>query len=381
MSRPWSGAALLGVCLALAAMLGGIGTPAGSRGAQPEGTPIGGPNAAGQEILLQAALEWRGSDPVALQLLRITLEPGGRSPLHAHPGLEFGVIESGRLTVRVTGRAVVLPAGASTGEGSQVLPEGVEVTLAAADRIAYAPGTAMTFRNPGPERTTLLAATVLPAGPEAPPGALYPGGTPTADDVAGVRSEILGEAVTEAVPQGRSAITLERLSLRSGATVPGYAGPVLVAVEEGGLSGAVRAGEAEVPAGTPGATPSVDGRAGFRLSAGKSLFLPRGMAETPPLGGEGVVVLLRLGILALPEEAGTPAATPAATTAAEGRRLGVGTRVEETVAGARLRAAPSLEAEVLAGLEQGGMLVVAGPAEADEAGRVGYLVEDAPIRG
>ena len=318
MVRPWSGPAVpvVGACLALAALLVALGVPPAVQGTfsmQPVATPRAGsgePRQAGRELLLQATLERTASDPVALQLLRMTLEPGGASPPHAHPGLELGPVEAGQLMVRVEGRAVVLPA-VGRGQGdSQPLPEGVDVTLQPGDRIAYAPGTLMTFRNPGPEPTSLLAVTLLPAGPGAAPGAVYPGGTPGPDDLTGVESRILGEAVVESLPEGRSAVTLERLTLGAGSSLPAYAGPFLLAVEAGGLAGAVVTDGREARAATPVATPAADEAAGVRLSAGQSIFLPRGMAETPPLRGEGTVVLLRLGLHPLGEATGTPSVSP-----------------------------------------------------------------------
>lgn len=388
---------------------GGDAARAGARaGAQVDGTP-GASSGAGRDLLLQATLERDADGPTSLRLLRITLEDGGRSALHTHPGVEFGVVESGRLVVKVTGRAVTLPAEAGSAAGSEVVPEGVEVTLGPGDRIAYAAGTAMTFRNPGPEPTILLVATVLPAGPEAPPGAVYPGGTPTAEDAAGVTSQILGDAVAERLPSGRSAITLERLELAAGSGLPGYAGPVLVAVERGGLSGSVMRDE-EARGGDEGESGATPAAESFRLVAGEAIFLAEGMAETPPLGGEGEVVLLRLGVIGLPEETETDAdeaeaaaatddtaeddaeaaetpeaeadpeeideeATVEAADAADPTGIGDGARVVVAVAEARLRAAPTVEADVVAGLAEGQALTVVGPAEEDAEGRVWLPVE------
>lgn len=344
-----------------------LGAPTEATGAQSAGTPVATPVALpAQETLLRATLERTSTDPVGLQLLRITLEPGGRSALHTHPGLEFGVVETGRLTVLVTGTAVLLPAGARAAGASEPVPPGVEVTLEPGDRIAYATGTGMTFRNPGPGRTTLLAATVLPAGPDAPPGAVYPAGTPSAAEAAGVESRILGEAIASALPEGRGEITLERLTVRSGEVVPGFAGPVLVAVERGGLTVAVLAGEAETPDATSAATPSRGGDARFDLTAGQAIFLPDGVAETPPLGGDGEAVLLRLGIVGL--AGSTTRDAGSADDAPTGSRLVV------AVAEARLRDAPSLAADVLAGIGQGQILIATGPPETDETGRLWYPV-------
>lgn len=382
---------IVGVVLAVLAAATGSGGAAAQADATPAATA-----APGRELLLQATLAQTSDEPASLRLIRITLEPGGRSPLHTHPGVEFGVVETGRLVVQVSGRAVVLPAEAGSEAGSEAVPEGVEVTLGPGDRIAYGAETGMTFRNPGPSTTTLLAATVLPAGPESPPGAAYPGGTPTAADAAGVTSQLLGEGVADRLPSGQSAITLERLTVGAGSGLPGYVGPVLVAVERGGLSGSVmRDGadgaavddEAAADDGEADATPAAAET--FRLVAGEAIFLADGMAETPPLGGDGEVVLLRLGVVSLadepePDEAEadeTPTGNETPTSEAaddDGDGAGdVGARVVVAVPEARLRAAPSVDAEVLAGLEQGRVLTVLGPAETDDQRQTWLPVEDA----
>lgn len=313
------------------------------------------------ELILRATIERSEAAPVALRLLRIELDPDGASPLHAHPGLELGVVESGALVVRVEGQAVLLPAAVTALAASEPVPTGVEVSLGPGDRIAYAPGTLMTFRNPGPEPTTLLAATVLPAGPDAPPGAVYPGGPPTAEETAGVRSQVLGEATVDG-PQGSSAVTLERFRVGSGEPVPGFPGPVLAVVQEGALRISVVEGTYELPATAPPASPEADGE--IVLAAGQAIVFPTGIAATEPIGGAGSVTLLRLGVIPLDQEAAT--AVPTASSAiTDPSAIPVGSQIVVVVPEARLRAAPSLDAEVLAGLPQGSVLVVTGPPVAD----------------
>ena len=393
-SRPRLPVVLVALVAALVVGVGGFAGTGRSGGAQEAGTPAPQAGQADEGVLLQATLDRNSAGPAALQLLRIMLEPGARSPLHTHPGPEFGIVESGTLTVQVAGRAVLLSsAGEAAGE-STLLPVGVEVTLGPGDRIAYAPGTQMTFRNAGSVRTSLLAATMLPTGVGAPPGVVWADGRPSAEDVAGVTSQLLGQAVAYNVGQGRVALTLERLVLASGDSVPGYAGPVLVAVETGALAGSVEGGSVELPVASPVAT-GADGtpQTSFSVGAGEFLFFPEGMAQTPPLGGDGTVVLLRLGLVSVPADFGDPTATASppptaapeatvaadaeATAAADAEALPVGTVVVVAVEVARLRAEPSLEGPVLDGLEEGRALVVTGPPETDVTGLVWYPVEDA----
>jgi len=351
---------LRGIGLAVLAALATVGTTAG------QGTPVpdAGPRAVDEGTLLQASLERPGETALQLQLLRITLDPGGRSPWHAHPGIEFGVVEDGTLVVGTRGRAVRRLAGE---EATEELPAESEVELAGGDRIAYAPGTEMTFTNPGPGQTTLLAATVLPAGPGAPPGAVFRGGEPTADEVGGVRSRILAEAVVEPddFMAARGAVVLERLVVAGGESVPAFVGPVLLVVEAGSLAGQI---EAEAPATRDGATPAAGGAEAFALGPGEAIFFPNGMAETPPLGGEGEAVLLRFGVVPLPDDE-----ADGTTPAADG--FAPDSTVRVAVAEARLRAEPSVNGAVLAGLARGRTLVVTGePVEAD--GFRWYPVED-----
>ena len=396
----------LTIALTFAALLLALLATADGSDAQSAATAAADAGSAEREVLLQAVLERTEGDPLELRLLRITLEPGGVSPLHAHPGLGFGVVESGSLAVQVTGRAVLRPADLNPEEPSQLVPVGVEVRLGPGDRIAYAPGTQLTFRNPGPERTMLLAATVLPTGEGAPPSAIFVAGPPSATEVAGVRSLILGRAVVVDFPDRRSAVSLERLSLGAGDRVPAFGGPVLVAVEAGGLSGTVE-GAVELPdaAGfaAANATPTTDSGAGtrFTLAAGQSIFFPSGMAESPPLGGDGSAMLLRLGIVPLADEVDSPmpspvqratataiqapTAAPTATATAspapspsptpDSSRFAVGTEVVVAVDMARLRSEPSLEGSIMAGLEQGRVLVVIGePVEGPD--HIWYPVQD-----
>lgn len=376
------------MALAAALLAGAFGAPGGTGGgrvrAQEAATPVpAGTRRRGYEVLLQATLDRQSAGPAALQLLRLTLEPGAESPLHAHPGPEFGVVESGTLTVRVTGRAVLLTAVRGAAGESGLVPVGVDVVLGPGDRIAYAPGTQMTFRNAGQERTTLLAATILPTGVGAPPGVVWAAGRPSDEDVAGLQSQLLGQAVAYTLGEGRYGVTLERLSLTAGSSVPSYPGPVLVAVEEGALAGSVLGGAVELPdTGTPVAPETVGGtpETSFSIGSGEFLFFPEGMAQTPPLGGDGTVGLLRLGIVPVAADFGEPTATavpPTSTPLAGVVPLAVGSRVVVAVQVARLRAEPSLEGPVLDGLEQGRVLIVTGAPEQDVSGLVWYPVKDA----
>lgn len=249
-----------------------------------------------RDVLLQAIVEETGGQPIELRMLRMTLEPGSSSPWHAHPGLEFGVIESGTLRVRVSGEAVLRPADASPDAESQLVPENLDVSLSAGDRIAYAPGTEMTFENASAEPVVLLAATVFPTGEDAPPSAAFRAGPPSDDQNQGIQSVILGQAIVAATPPG-SIVVFERLEVDAGGNVAAFPGPVLMAMEEGTVAGSVRA----PGAGSPGDSTSASSEEiEFSLSRGDAAFFSSGMTEAP-LSGDGRIRLLRLGIVPPPE--------------------------------------------------------------------------------
>lgn len=327
-----------------------------------------------QDTLLQATLERTGESPLELRLLRITLEPGGASPWHAHPGLEFGVVESGTLLVETRGRAVLRSSTDRDDTAGEVPPE-TEVELGVDDRIAYAPGTEMTFRNPGPGTTTMLVGTVLPTGQDAPPGVVYRDGPPSSEAVGGVRSQELGAALIEPddFPGQRGAVVLERLEIVAGGRVPAFDGPVLVGLESGGLEGEIRSGPTATPGPESRIAPETDGLS-FQLGPGESLYFAAGMVETAPLGGDGEVVLLRFGVVPVADERFPNVPRPAGES--QPGEFAKGSTVRVAVAEARLRAEPSASGVVLAGLAGGQLLIVTGPPVAAD-GFIWYPVADA----
>lgn len=391
-----------------------------------------------RDVLLQAVVEDAGNGPIELRILRMTLAPGGRSPWHAHAGLEFGVVESGTIRVQVSGLAVIRPADAAVDTESQVVPENLDLSLSAGDRIAYAPGTEMTFQNASTEPAVLLAATVFPAGPEAPPASAFQAGPPTAEELDGIESVILGQAIVTDLAPG-AVVVFERLEVGAGSRVPAFPGPVLMAMEEGSVAGSVRAPDAGAPGdSTSASSDDVE----FSLRRGDAAFFSSGMSDAP-LDGAGRIVLLRLGLItvqattapaadvavatddtgtgdaasaSLQSPASAATSTPVATAAA-GRPVRTitsrptPTPVSETATASipadepaapqsppddesmaglfpatgtvlavndsdvRIRAEPSLNGAILAGLSAGQLVVVLGePVDAD--GYIWYPVQD-----
>ena len=87
-----------------------------------------------------------------------------------------------------------------------------------------------------------------------------------------------GEAVASGLPGGQSEVTLGRLAARAGGCVPGFAGPVLVAGNEGDLTFFVVAGEVDLPRSTPGAGAGAE----VAIARGRASFLPPEVAEALP---------------------------------------------------------------------------------------------------
>lgn len=347
---------------------------------------------AGRELLLQATLGELPEAPVVLRLTRTTLEPGASSTTLVSPGPEFGLVETGNLIILVGGDAVVLPAGEDAGTESQRIPNGGGAELANGDRVAYLADTPRTYRNAGRQPASLLTVTILPGGDTESTVLPGPDGTPPPAGTAVAESRVLGEAEVGELPDGRSALTIERFSLSEGDGIVAYPGPVLVAIEEGAFSSSLNQGEVRVFQGDePGAGAEATQGATFSVGAGDALYFPDGMAETPPLQGEGRLILLRVGILGVGEDSAIGTVEPTAdvtaeataeATAAETATAGTieeGTTVvvlQETV---NLRTAPATDAVIAAELPAGYVLVVTGAAVEGD-GLTWYPVQD-PIDG
>ncbi len=369
---------------ALGSIAAGSAAPARSQGAATP-APDGAPASPLREVLFQAALEELPQPPAVIRLVRITLEPGASVPLHTHPGPEFGRVESGTLTVLVDGEAVIAEGGdGDTPQQARVPPVGEAFDLTAGDQIVYPSDVPFGFANRGQETTSVLAALIVPAGSGRPPASSWVDGTPTPDALTGVSSQILGDAVAIQWPANPHLVVLDRLALAPGQSIPGRGGPVLLAVESGRFGFALVDGQFQVTRGASGleanATPGTE----YRLSPGDAVFFPGGMREVPRAEDQGLLVLVRLSVLPVAAPApgaGTPATAatepalrPTATAVAEAGGLAVGATALVTEAGVRLRGGPSTSAEVVAELESGQEVVIAGPAEEGD-GIVWYPVE------
>ena len=142
----------------------------------------------------------------------------------------------------------------------------------------------------------------------------------------------------------------------------------------------------------PNATPGTE----YRLNPGNAVFFPGGITEVPRPNDGGLLVLIRLSVLSaadgstttMPPAGDAADAPPAESSAASGDHFAVGARALVTEAGVRLRGSPSTTAEVVAELQAGREVVVAGPPEegdgivwypvqaADDSEVMGYIAQE-----
>lgn len=293
--------------LMIAGMFGALRSPAAL--AQDSGT----------STLIQTTLEG-GELPIApsfVRLLRITIEPDGVSPLHTHPGPEFNLVEQGTVRVMVQGKALIQRAPVD-GEIQPVelMPENDEQVLRRGDQIAYMPGTALTFRNSGTVPAIMLAAVVLPAGSQHPPGLVWVGESPTAEDLAGVTSEVLGDGVATNLPTDGAVFTVEQVELAAGEPLPAASGPTLYSLVDGIFDFTIQSGSVQVSRiAEPGPRPESPAGTAVSLAAGDAIFFPNGVEESTRAEASGATTFYRVTITPAsasdaPPSASTPIAQP-----------------------------------------------------------------------
>ncbi len=356
------------------------------------------------ETLMEFTLEDQElpAAPSFVRLLRITLEPGAKSPLHTHPGPEFNLIETGTFRVLVEGKALFNPReGEGTPETGSAQPPDGEFIMRSDEAIAYMPGTAMTFRNSGSTDAVMLAAVVQPAGNQRPPGLVWVGQAPTDEDLAGLTSQVLGDGVATALPDGQSVLRLERMTLASGQAIPAFNGPVMLSLAEGALEFTVQGGSVQVSrTADDGPRPDAEPGTAFSLEISDAAYFPNGNAEATRSDEEGDLTLLRLtispveqevqaspvavepGVIEIttppqpsptPEPTVTP--TPEATPEPEPAVIEEGATVVVIEDSVRLRSGPSTDTEILGAVDTGQVLVITGPSQ-DGSGFVWWPVED-----
>ncbi len=363
----------------------------GARRANFQGTPgsaLTEPGLAGDVLLRTTLDDGLPAAPSLVRLLRITLAPGARVPTHSHPGTEINLVESGTLTVEVDGEAILTRASATADAESTPATADQAFDLSAGDSIIFPRETSFSFRNAGDVPVVLLSTVVLAGGDPRPPGLIWRDGTPAPDALEGVAFQVLGDGAAPTMPSGPVTVTLERVELDAGESIPASTSPVMLSLVNGGFEFVIRNGSVQVSrTAAPG--PQTDAATGveYRLQPGDAIYAPAGLPETPRPQSAGPLVLLRLSLSGADMPPATPASgvepgtievlpgnaavTATATASAaedatappESAAFAEGTTVLVNESGVRLRAEPSTDAEIVTDLDEGTLLRITGPAE------------------
>jgi hypothetical protein len=339
--------------------------------------------------------------PSRVRLLRITVEPGAKSPLHMHPGPEFNLIEEGTFRVLVQGKAPYMqePGDGTPVAGLTQAPDG-EFIMRSGDIVGYMPGTALTFRNSGSKDAVMMAVVILPWGNQHPPGLVWIGQSPSEEELAGVFSQPLGDGFATYLPDGPAVMRLERITLRPGEPIPAFSGPVLLSLEEGSFDFEVTSGAVQVSRTLEGVPqPEAAPGTSFSLAVADAAYFPNGMAEAPRSDNDGELTLLRLTIASTdsaaiatpvaesqgaitiaeppaPSPTPEPTATPTAAATAQAEAvIEPGATVVVTEDDVRLRSGPTTDSEILGAANQGQVFVITGPSQ-EGSGYTWWPVED-----
>lgn len=407
----WYGAALLAVMLGLAGLsapamraqestpdAAAQGTPVVVLQASPEAATSATPAADQPSATISTLFEYQLDEfppaPVSIRLLRITLQPGASSPMHTHPGPEFDLVESGTLTVRADGDAVVNRAGTPEpvpAEGTSVNP---------GEFVVFPPGTGMNLVNESDQELVLLSAVFHPVNEDVP-STTYTDGEPAANAFDGVSFVVLGDGIVQEFPTGPVTITLDSIVLPAGADLPATSGLALYSKVDGNFSFRVDGGNVQVSrSASPGLRPNAAPEQEFTLETSDAAFFPDGSAAASRSGEAGDLSLLRLSAVPAEPLTTTPASIsfisgsetaggndPSDGTAAgadQPTEIGIGVTVFTNTDAVNLRGDPSIEADGVDQLGNGVELEITdGPIEAD--GFTWYFVEvvgtDGPTEG
>lgn len=334
--------------------------------------------AAESQVLFTAVVEELPAPPAIVRLVRAVVGPGGELPEQTNEGLAFLLLERGALSLQVEGEAIVSRAERGGTPAAALVPDpGDPVDLRPGDQVAIPTGIPFGFVNEDGEEASLLIALVLPADDRSG-GVLPAGGTPEAGEgsAGGAEFDLLGEAVASGWPIAPYLIQLDRVEVGPGEPVPGFPGPVLLAVEEGTLGfalvdGAIQAAGSGIGTPTAAADDTV-----YRVGSGEAIFFAGGLNVIPRTRDEPTLVMLRFGVASIPQNGGTASETPAtgdntstedgvvgapsSVEAPTGGNAANGERVRVAADGVRLRSAPTTGSDVVAELARGVDLIVTG---------------------
>ncbi|MBA3414489.1 MAG: SH3 domain-containing protein [Chloroflexia bacterium] len=373
--------------LCLAALTAGLlATRASSGMARVRAQDLG--TAVDSELLFSAAVEDLPSPPALVRLERTTFESGSELSRRTLEGPVFGLVERGVLSLQAEGDAIVSIAERAGTPAQALVPEaGGSVDLRAGDQVAIPAGVPFALANGGEEEASLLTAAVLPAAAAEAGVVPATGGTPAPSSSGSVAVELLGEAVATGWPAPPYLVQMDRVDVGSGEPVPGFPGPVLLAVEQGAFAFALIDGEIQAAASGPSDTVADAATADtvYRVGEGEAIFFAGGLNALPREAVEPDLVLLRFGVASILQDEASigptatggaeaapaipPAETPSSAVSQETDATGTaadGERVRVAADGVRLRSSPSTGGDVVAELAQGVEVIVTGEPVAAE---------------
>lgn len=307
--------------------------------------------------------------PMTVRLLRITLAPGANVPMHNHPGPEFDLVESGTLTARIDGTAIV----SVDGEQSEVTePQ----TLTTGSWIMYPDGVGMNLANEGEEDVVLLSAVILSVGGENQSTITYTEGEPTDSDFEGVSFVVLGDGLLQQFPNSATTVTVDQLTLAPGETIPPFSGAALLSKASGSLAFTAVEGQVQVTRTTspqlqPNAIPGQE----FTLETNDAAFFPAGYEAIDRPDSDDELTLLRLLVQPQDDLANAPAVVaPIGTASApdesaevEGDGIGIGAIIALNNDNVNIRADATTESDIVDTFPAGTQFELTdGPVEAED---------------
>ncbi len=307
--------------------------------------------------------------PVSVRLLRMTLQPGASSPMHAHPGEEFDFVISGTLTVNTQGDATVVSAA-----GDEVTRALSGDQLVAGDMVNFPAGTGMNLVNDSDEELVLYSAVFHPINEDVP-STVYTEGDPAPGAFDGLTYEVLGDGQILSFPAGEATVTLDEVLVPAGSDLPAQDGATLYSHVDGEFAFAVQEGSVQVSrTDSPGLRPNAAPEQEFSLAAGDGAFFPAGLQAASRADQPGDLSILRLS--AVPSSSLDAQAASISFLESEAEpveeeevftEIAIGATVVTTAEGINVRSEPSVNGDVVEQLASGTELVIVdGPEEGDD---------------
>ncbi|MDP9370031.1 MAG: hypothetical protein M3Q03_17465 [Chloroflexota bacterium] len=184
--------------------------------------------------LARATVDELPAGPVDIGLFRLTITPGAEDRTPGESGISLVAMEAGDFTFHLAGEPSVMRSEGGGTPVEETVPAGHPVALTVGDTLLLPVGVRGTVRNDGQEAAT---AVVLFVRPSQMATGVTPGATTTPNDVepVGITYRGVFGVVGEELPAGPVVLTIERLTLEVGGSVPSHphAGPELSIIEEG----------------------------------------------------------------------------------------------------------------------------------------------------